>query len=80
MEVVGRTAIKTYVEMNLGISIINEYYVTPEDKKKLFVTNLSRYFGVAETGIITRRGRLLSHPAREFMKLVLDQSSLKPAP
>ena len=79
MEVVGRTAIKTYVEMNLGISIINEYYVTPEDKKKLFVTNLSRYFGVAETGIITRRGRLLSHPAREFMKLVLEQSSLKPA-
>ncbi len=80
MEVVGRTAIKTYVEMNLGISIINEYYVTPEDKKKLFVTNLSRYFGVAETGIITRRGRLLSHPAREFMKLVLDLSSLKPVP
>ncbi|MCB0323244.1 MAG: LysR family transcriptional regulator, partial [Bdellovibrionales bacterium] len=35
MEVVGRTAIKTYVGMNLGISIINEYYVTDEDKRKL---------------------------------------------
>jgi DNA-binding transcriptional LysR family regulator len=73
MEVVGRTAIKTYVGMNLGISIINEYYVTPEDKGKLFVKNVSNYFGKAETGILTRKARLLSQPAKEFINLVLKQ-------
>mgnify|MGYP000550044802 CR=1 FL=1 len=75
MEVVGRTAIKTYVEMNLGTSIMNEYYVTPEDKKKLFVKNLSTYFGTAETGMVTRKGRILSQPVREFMKLVAAQGN-----
>lgn len=70
MEVVGRTAIKTYVGMELGISIINEYYVTEEDKKRLFVKNMSRHFGKAETGIVTRKGKMVSHPAKEFMKMV----------
>ena len=70
MEVVGRTAIKTYVEMNLGISIINEYYVTPADRSKLWVKNASNLFGKAETGILTRKGRLLSQPAKEFIALV----------
>jgi DNA-binding transcriptional LysR family regulator len=70
MEVVGRTAIKTYVEMDLGISIINEYYVNEEDKKKLFVHNMSHLLGVAETGILTRKGRMLSVPVREFLSLI----------
>ncbi len=73
MEVVGRTAIKTYVGMELGISIINEYYVTEEDKKHLFVKNMSRHFGKAETGIVTRKGKMVSHPAKEFMKMVTKQ-------
>ncbi len=70
MEVVGRTAIKAYVGMDLGISIINEYYVTEEDKKQLFVKNMSKYFGKAETGILTRKGRYLSQPAEEFIALL----------
>jgi DNA-binding transcriptional LysR family regulator len=70
MEVVGRTAIKTYVDMELGISIINEYYVTDEDKKRLFVKNMSRHFGKAETGIVVRKGKTISHPAKEFMKMI----------
>ena len=75
MEVVGRTAIKTYVGMNLGVSIINEYYVTEEDKRQLFVKNMSRYYGKAETGIVTRKGKLLSRPAGEFISLIMHQFS-----
>ncbi len=71
MEVVGRTAIKTYVGMNLGLSIINEYYVTDDDKSKLFVKNFSPYLPKAETGIITRKSKLLSHPAKEFINLII---------
>ena len=72
MEVVGRTAIKTFVEMNLGLSIINEYYVSDTDKAKLFVKNLSPWLGKAETGVLTRRGRMLSKPAKEFIAMVQD--------
>ncbi len=75
MEVVGRTAIKTFVGMNLGISIINEYYVTPEDRGKIFVKSMSNHFGKAETGIIVRKGRLLSQPAKEFISLIHKQST-----
>ena len=75
MEVVGRTAIKTYVEMNLGLSIINEYYVNDEDKKRLYVQNVSQYFGAAETGIIVRKGRMMSYPARKFIDLVIGQAA-----
>lgn len=74
MEVVGRTAIKTYVGMNLGLSIINEYYVTDDDKSKLFVKNFSPYLPKAETGIITRKSKLLSHPAKEFINIILSSS------
>lgn len=70
LEVVGRDAIKTYVGLDMGLSIINEYYVTDEDKKKLFVKDLTRYFGKAETGIASRKGRQLSLPAREFIRMV----------
>ncbi len=70
MEVVGRDAIKTYVGMNLGISIINEYYLLPEDRRRLFVKDLSRLFGYAESGVITRKGRALPATAREFISLL----------
>ncbi len=76
MEVVGRTAIKTYVNMNLGLSIINEYYVSEEDKKHLFIKNMSKHFGKAETGIVLRRGRLLSKPAEEFIAILQRQVAL----
>lgn len=70
MEVVGRTAIKTYVGMNLGLSIINEYYVTEDDKSRLFVKNFSAYLPQAETGLMTRKSKLLSQPAKEFITLI----------
>lgn len=72
MEVVGRTAIKTYVEMNLGISILNEYYVTAQDKKKLLIHDMSDFFGKAETGIITRKKRNISVPAKKFLSLIKE--------
>ncbi len=73
MEVVGRSAIKTYVGMDLGISILNEYYVTDEDKKLLFVKNMSRHFGKSQTGVAFRKGRSLSLPAQRFLKYFRDK-------
>jgi DNA-binding transcriptional LysR family regulator len=75
MEVVGRSAIKAYVEMDLGLSIINEYYVTDEDKKNLFVKNMSKYFGMAETGVLIRKNRILPKPSETFITLLKEEMS-----
>ncbi len=75
MEVVGRSAIKAYVEMDLGISIINEYYVTEQDKKSLFVKNMSHYFGIAETGILVKKNRSIAKPVQTFIRLLKEEMS-----
>jgi len=75
MEVVGRTAVKTYVGMDLGISIINEYYVRDEDKKSLYVRNMSKYFGKAETGVLVRKNKMVSQPAEAFLGLLKKHMS-----
>ena len=76
MEVVGRTAIKTYVSMNLGLSIINEYYLTQQDRDHLFVSDVTEYFGQAETGIVLRKGRLLPKPAKDLIDFVIETGKL----
>src|SRR5262249_41916607 len=70
MEVTGRDAIKTYVGMNLGISVMNEYFVSAEDRQRLFVRDFSHAFGKAETGIVYRKGRSLPYPAQELISML----------
>ena len=70
MEVTGREAIKTYVRMGLGISVINEYYLSEDDRKSLVVKDGSGFFGMAERGIITKKGKYLSNAAKSFIELL----------
>lgn len=70
MEVTGKLAIKTYVEMNLGIAIINGFYITEDDKIRLHCKNMEEYFGIAERGILTSKNKYLSNHAKEFIKLI----------
>lgn len=72
MEVVGRTAIKTYVGLDLGISILSEYYIGEDDKTKLSVRNVSKHFGKAQTGVAIRKGRKLSEPATTLIQLLQE--------
>lgn len=71
MEITGREAIKTYVSMDFGVSIINGFYITDDDKKNIFIKDVSKFFGTAERGILKRKGRFLLSQAREFEKMVL---------
>ena len=73
MEATGRLAIKAYVEMNLGISIINEFYLSKEDKQKFFIKNVSNYFGTAERGLLIRKNKYQSKALKEFMGLFLSK-------
>ena len=70
MEVTGRAAIKTYVEMKMGISIINEFYIANEDKKKLFCKDISHYFGEAERGTLTRKEKYLTPTVKKFIDMI----------
>lgn len=70
MEATGRDAVKAYVRMGLGISIINEYYVTSEAKKGLVVRDVSTHFGFAERGVVFRRGKPQSEATRQLICLL----------
>jgi len=70
MEVTGRDAVKEYVGMGIGVSIINEYYLTDVDRKRFFVKDASALFGSAERGVISRKGKYISAPARGFIDIL----------
>jgi DNA-binding transcriptional LysR family regulator len=76
MEVVGRDAIKTYASMNFGVSILSSYFISEEDKNKLFVRNLSNYFGQSEMGLVFRKGKHFSTTAEEFMGILMAEKSI----
>ena len=67
LEVIGRMAVKAYVEMGMGASISNEFYLTKEDYKKFFVKDVSKYFGKAERGILTRKNSYQSKTLKDFL-------------
>lgn len=71
MEIVGHEAIKTYAAMDLGVSIMNKYYINDSDKEKLFVKDVSDHFGSAERGIIIKKNGYLPGPAKEFIGMIL---------
>lgn len=70
MEATGRLATKAYVEMSLGVSIVNELYILPADRKKIVAIDVSGLFGVAERGLLNRKGCYLPGAAGEFMTMV----------
>jgi DNA-binding transcriptional LysR family regulator len=70
MEIMGHEAVRSFVEMGIGISIYSEYYLSKENRRKLIVKDVSKYFGTSESGLLTRKGRYLNHGARYLMELV----------
>jgi DNA-binding transcriptional LysR family regulator len=77
MELNGRDAAKIYVAMGLGISIVNEYYLRPEDKRNLFMKDISNYFGKAERGIITRKNGYTNQLTKEFINMLLRKFKIQ---
>ena len=70
LEATGRQAIKIYIDLGFGISVFNESLISKEDKKRFFTTNVAKYFGQSERGIIIRKGRVLSQHIVRFIKLL----------
>lgn len=70
LEASGRQAIKAYIELGFGISILNESVISTEDRRKFFVADVSKFFGRSERGIIRRKTKPLSKFVAEFIKLL----------
>jgi DNA-binding transcriptional LysR family regulator len=70
IEVGGWEVIKQYVAMGLGISIVTGICISDEDRERLVVRNMRRYFPQRSYGVVMRKGKYLSTQARTFIELV----------
>jgi DNA-binding transcriptional LysR family regulator len=70
IEVGGWEVIKQYVAMGLGISIVTGICLTEDDKARLAVRNMRRYFPQRSYGVVVRKGKYLTAHARAFIDLI----------
>ena len=70
IEVGGWEVIKQYVAMGMGVSIVTGICLNDEDKSRLAVRNMRRYFPQRSYGVVMRKGKYLSQQARAFIDLV----------
>ena len=70
IEVGGWEVIKQYVAMGLGVSIVTGICLTDDDKARLAVRNMRRYFPQRSYGVVIRKGKYLSQQARAFIDLI----------
>jgi len=75
MEVGGWEAIKKYVELGLGISIIISIGITGEEK--LEVIPAGEHFPKRAYGVVLRKGRILTPQAKRFVSLLLSSTEVK---
>jgi DNA-binding transcriptional LysR family regulator len=66
-------SVKKYVELGMGVSILDEYTLTEKDQDKMEIYPLDRYLGRRKYGLILRKQKYLSPPAKAFIR------SIKPA-
>jgi DNA-binding transcriptional LysR family regulator len=61
-------SVKKYVALGLGVSILDDYALTENDKKDLQIYSLDRFFEKRSYGIIRRKRKYLSPPAKAFIR------------
>jgi LysR family cys regulon transcriptional activator len=70
LEASGRQAIKSYIDLGFGISVLNESVISAEDRKKFFIADASKFFGRSERGIIRRKTRHAPKFVADFIALL----------
>ncbi len=73
LEATGRLATKSYIELGLGVSIMNAFYLTPSDWETFFVKDVSDLFETAQRGIITRKGCYLPQRIKSFVSMLTER-------
>lgn len=73
LEVSDPEAIKKYVEMGIGISIVTSICLS--GKEKLHTIQLNDYFPEMNYGLIFRRGKILTPASKRFIEMVTSGAS-----
>ncbi|MFT5220699.1 MAG: DNA-binding transcriptional LysR family regulator [Gammaproteobacteria bacterium] len=73
LEAGGWEVIKRYVSLGQGISIVTDVCITVGDREKMNVIPVDQYFPKRSYGIVTRKGKFLSAPAKRFIE-IMNQS------
>lgn len=60
-------AIKTFVKLDMGVSIIFDYALTEYDKSQMQIISLYEYFGDIPIGTITRKRKYLAPASKAFL-------------
>lgn len=72
LEVDDMDAVKRYVAYGLGVSVVLESMIEPEDLRTLSVISLARWLPPLQMSMATLRSRPLSEPARRFIEILKD--------
>ena len=70
LEAGGWEVIKKYVELGMGISIVTDICLTGQEK--LVRIPLNQYFSRRGYGLVLRKGRFLSPPAKRFEEMLTE--------
>jgi len=70
LEAGGWEVIKRYVKIGLGVSIVTDVCITDQDREDLTIIPLDKYFPKRSYGIVTRKGKFISTPAKRFIDLM----------
>ena len=63
---------KRYVEIGMGIAVSHGYAVRPEDSARLGVRILTGLLPATDMGLITLKGKFLTHAVRNFIDTLMD--------
>ncbi len=69
--------LEKYVELGFGVAILDEFAITPDDRKRLLIFNLDKFFERRKYQLIVRKKKYLSPAVRLFIRLLHPIFSLK---
>ena len=69
--------VKKYVELGIGVSILDGYTLTEEDKNRLDIFSLDPFFGKRKYGLIFRKRKYLSPAVKAFIRSIKSDIQFK---
>lgn len=73
-------SIKRYVEIDMGVAVVSDFALRPEDLEHLSVANLDHLFPESAIGICTLKGKYLGPAVQNFIdKLAADLTGFRSA-
>jgi len=69
--------VKYYVQHGLGVAILNELFIRPENMKDMWIRDVTHWFGQGEVALVYHKNRILTPVARAFASMLLSRDESK---